>query len=96
VHEARNWKPTRDTMVRLLEKQTGDGLDKRNARIERENLGDKNALQTWLQGKGVTGYARSLLVMERFGYRGFFRRARTNLWMPNTRTDRDSSQSTTP
>lgn len=70
--ETRDWKGMRDMMVRLLEKQTGDGVDKWNARIRRENPKHKKALQAWLQGQGVTGYARSLLVMERFGYPDFF------------------------
>lgn len=58
-------------MARLLEKQTGEGVEKWNQRIKRQDPADKKALQTWLEKEGVTGYAQSLLVMERFGYPDF-------------------------
>jgi len=34
-------------------------------------LDDEEALRVWLTKQGVTGYAQSLLVMERFGYPDF-------------------------
>ncbi len=36
-----------------------------------ERLDDEEALRVWLTKQGVTGYAQSLLVMERFGYPDF-------------------------
>ncbi len=58
--------------VRLLEESTGAGLDAWNRRIEREHFRDEPSLRAWLSQQGVTGYAQSLLVMERFGYPDFF------------------------
>jgi hypothetical protein len=57
--------------VRLLEKQTGKGVKAWNRRIGRERLRDERSLRAWLVRQGVTGYAQSLLVMERFGYPDF-------------------------
>jgi hypothetical protein len=57
--------------IRVLEKQTGEGLDKWNRRIKKEGLEDEQSLRAWLTEQGVTGYARSLLLMERFGYPDF-------------------------
>jgi hypothetical protein len=57
--------------VRVLEKQTGEGLDAWKRRIASKRLHDERSLRAWLTGQGVTGYAQSLLVMERFGYPDF-------------------------
>ena len=42
-----------------------------NARILAEGPGEESALRKWLEERGVTGYARSLLIRERFGYPEF-------------------------
>jgi hypothetical protein len=57
--------------IRVLEKQTGEGLDVWTRRISRQPAADEKSLRAWLAGQGVKGYAQSLLVMERFGYPDF-------------------------
>ena len=37
-----------------------------------QNFRDEQGLRAWLTQQGVTGYAQTLLVMERFGYPDFF------------------------
>ena len=59
--------------IRILEKRTGEDLDKWVRRINRTRLSDEASLRNWLNERGVTGYAQSLLVMERFGYPDFIR-----------------------
>jgi Domain of unknown function (DUF5655) len=71
VNEIRDWRRYREMWIRVLEKQTGEGLDKWNRRIKKEGLEDERSLRAWLTEQGVTGYARSLLLMERFGYPDF-------------------------
>jgi Domain of unknown function (DUF5655) len=70
--EIHDWRHNRDQWIRLLEKQTGEGVDWWNRRIRAERLDGEQSLRTWLSGRGVTGYAQTLLVMERFGYPDFF------------------------
>ncbi len=67
----RDWQRNRDMWVRTLEKQTGEGLDAWDQRIRQVDLVDEPTLRAWLTERGVTGYAQSLLVMERFGYPDF-------------------------
>jgi hypothetical protein len=67
----RDWRRNRDMWVRALENQTSEGLDTWNQRIRKVPIGNERQLRTWLSAKGVTGYAQSLLVMERFGYPDF-------------------------
>ena len=50
-----------------------------NQRIQAQQLQDEQALRTWLQKQGVTGYAQSLLVWERFGYPGFLQSSANEL-----------------
>ena len=57
--------------IRLLEESTGEGLDTWDRRIQREGVRDEQSLRAWLAQQGVTGYAQTLLVMERFGYPDF-------------------------
>ena len=71
LDQTRDWTHYRDKWVDILEKQTGKGLNFWNARVRKEKFDDKRALTTWLTKQGVTGYARQLLVMERFGYPDF-------------------------
>src|SRR5262249_45891700 len=61
----------REMSARLLKQRTGEDVDTWNQRIQQEGLDDKSGLRAWLTGQGVTGYAQSLLVMERFGYPDF-------------------------
>src|SRR5262249_45384562 len=71
VDQTRDWKDEREMWVRVLEKQTGKGLDHWNARIPKEKFADEHELISWLAKHGVTGYAKQLLVMEHFGYPDF-------------------------
>lgn len=68
-----DWNRNRDMWIRVLEKQTGAGLDAWNRRIAKQRPPDERSLRAWLRRQGVTGYAQSLLVMERFGYPDFVR-----------------------
>jgi Domain of unknown function (DUF5655) len=65
------WQRMKDMSARLLKERTGEDLDTWNRRIRREAPDDEKGLLAWLTKKGVTGYAQSLLVMERFGYPDF-------------------------
>ena len=60
-----------DLSARLLKERTGEGVTAWNRRIAKEQLNDEKSLRAWLTKQGVTGYAQSLLVMERFGYPDF-------------------------
>jgi hypothetical protein len=71
VTETRDWQRNRAMWVRVLEKQTGEGVDAWKRRIGSKRLHDERSLRAWLTSQGVTGYAQSLLVMERFGYPDF-------------------------
>jgi hypothetical protein len=57
--------------ARLLRERTGEDVDVWNRRIQKEHLSDAKGLRAWLEERGVTGYAQSLLVMENFGYPEF-------------------------
>ena len=67
----RNWEESRAMWVRVLEKQTHQNLDSWNKLIRKTAITTEDALRDWLTDRGVTGYARTLLVMERFGYPDF-------------------------
>src|SRR5947208_17029335 len=69
--QARDWQGMKEMSVRLLKERTGEGVDEWNRRIKRERFDDEDELRAWLTKQGVTGYAQSLLVMERFGYPDF-------------------------
>src|SRR5437667_1794414 len=69
--QARDWQGMKDMSVRLLKERTGEGVDEWNRRIKRERFDTEDQLRTWLTKQGVTCYAQSLLVMERFGYPDF-------------------------
>jgi hypothetical protein len=71
VARIRDWQRNRDMWIRILEERTGEGVDAWNRRIRKQRLGDEKSLRAWLADEGVTGYAQSLLVMERFGYPDF-------------------------
>jgi hypothetical protein len=66
-----DWSRHREMWIRVLEKQTGKGLNHWNQRVRKENFKDEKSLRAWLKGQGVAGYAETLLVMERFGYPDF-------------------------
>jgi hypothetical protein len=71
MSETRDWTVNRDSWVRLLETRTGESIAVWNRRIRAQRVRDERSLRAWLAGRGVTGYAQSLLVMERFGYPDF-------------------------
>src|SRR5919199_1162979 len=70
--QTRDWQAMKDMSARLLLERTGADVESWNQRIEQEQLHDEQHLRAWLTQQGVTGYAQSLLVMERFGYPDFF------------------------
>jgi Domain of unknown function (DUF5655) len=67
----RDWTHNRDMWIRVLEEKTGKSLAHWNGRITKEKFADVGSLKSWLAQQGVTGYAKQLLVMERFGYPDF-------------------------
>jgi len=69
--QTRDWQGMKDMSARLLKERTGQDVETWNQRITTEGFTDEHALRTWLTVQGVTGYAQSLLVMERFGYPDF-------------------------
>jgi hypothetical protein len=69
--ETRDWQRNRDMWIRVLERQTGEGVNAWKRRIGSKRLRDERSVRAWLTRQGVTGYAQSLLVMERFGYPEF-------------------------
>ena len=68
----RDWKSMNEMSARLLEERTGEDVATWKRRIAKEQIKDEKSLRAWLTKQGVTGYAQSLLVMERFGYPDFF------------------------
>jgi hypothetical protein len=70
--EIRNWQGMRDMSARLLKERTGEDVDAWNRRVKKERFDNKKDLRDWLTNQGVSGYAQTLLVMERFGYPDFF------------------------
>src|SRR5262245_35548519 len=70
--QTRDWKGMQEMSARLLHEGTGQDLDTWYGRIASEGFTDEQTLGAWLTEQGVTGYAQSLLVMERFGYPAFF------------------------
>jgi hypothetical protein len=70
--EIRDWKEMREMSARLLKGRTGEDVDSWNQRVIQSGFGDEKSLRGWLSEQGVTGYAQSMLVMERFGYPDFF------------------------
>ena len=67
----RDWQRNKEMWERVLEKQTNEGLNIWKQRISEAKISSEAELRTWLSVQGVTGYAQSLLVMERFGYPDF-------------------------
>jgi len=66
--ESRTWQGMREWMASLLQRRTGQDVEAWNRRIKAARVRDEAALRRWLDEQGVTGYARRLLVWERFGY----------------------------
>ena len=69
--QIRDWQSMKAMAARLLQERTGADVTSWNQRIRAQHLKDEQALRAWLNEKGVTGYAQSLLVWERFGYPDF-------------------------
>jgi len=68
----RDWQEMKEMSALLLKKRTGKNVDTWNRRIKTKRFANEQSLRDWLTEQGVTGYAQSLLVMERFGYPDFF------------------------
>jgi hypothetical protein len=69
--QIRDWQSIKDMSARLLQERTGLDVATWNQRIQAQHLKNQEALRAWLTEQGVTGYAQSLLVWERFGYPDF-------------------------
>jgi Domain of unknown function (DUF5655) len=69
--QTRDWHGMKDMSARLLKERTGENVAAWNQRITKEGFTNEQQLRAWLTAQGVTGYAQSLLVMERFGYPDF-------------------------
>src|SRR5690348_5210117 len=69
--ENRSWRHMWEMSARLLKVRTGEDVETWNRRVSERNPADEAELREWLTEQGVTGYAQSLLVMERFGYPDF-------------------------
>ncbi len=71
MNEPRDWQGMKQMSARLLQERTGADVTAWKKRMEQETFNDEQQLRAWLSAQGVTGYAQSLLVMERFGYPDF-------------------------
>jgi len=71
MNETQDWRGMIQMSARLLEERTGEDVETWKKRIETESFNDEQPLRKWLGDQGVTGYAQSLLIWERFGYPGF-------------------------
>ncbi len=70
--EMRAWQAMRDQITGQLERQTGEGVEAWNRRIEAAGPVDEPALRAWLKDEhDVTGYPAMLLAWETFGYPDF-------------------------
>jgi Domain of unknown function (DUF5655) len=67
----RDWQRNREMWIRVLERQTGTGLEVWSELIRKRSFADARDLRAWLSKQQVTGYAQSLLVVEQFGYPDF-------------------------
>jgi Domain of unknown function (DUF5655) len=67
----RDWGRNRKMWIRILEKQTGEGVEAWKAKMHTRQFRNEKHLRNWLARHNVTGYAQQLLVMERFGYPDF-------------------------
>lgn len=71
MKDVRDWQSMNQMSARLLKERTGADVNAWKERMAQETFQDEAQLRAWLAGQGVTGYAQSLLVMERFGYPDF-------------------------
>jgi hypothetical protein len=69
--EVRDWTFMRDNAARLLKARTGHDLAHWLARAKAEAPTDRDGVKAWLEGEGVTGYGRDLVVWEVVGYPDF-------------------------
>jgi hypothetical protein len=69
--QTRDWKGMQEMSARLLAERTGETVETWNERVKAHGFTDEQQLRAWLSAQGVSGYAQSLLVMERFGYPDF-------------------------
>ena len=79
MEKVSDWSAMNERAARLLERRTGKDVAHWNRRIRREGFRDPASLSAWLAKEDVTGYARDLLVHERFGYPDFLLASATEL-----------------
>lgn len=71
MEQVQTWDKMRAWCEELLVRKTGEDVAAWNRRMAEHQFADEAALREWLTEQGVTGYARMLLLMERFGYPDF-------------------------
>ena len=69
--QIRDWQSMKDMSARLLHERTDLDVAAWIQRIQAQDLKNEEVLRAWLMEQGVTGYAQTLLVWERFGYPDF-------------------------
>jgi hypothetical protein len=77
--QTRDWQTMKDMSARLLKERTGEDMAAWKVHISQRSLADEKSLRRWLAQQGVTGYAQSLLVMEKFGYPDFMQASADDL-----------------
>jgi len=77
--QTRDWQTMKDMSARLLKERTGEDVAVWKELISKQSLTDEKSLRLWLTQQGVTGYAQSLLVMEKFGYPDFMQASADDL-----------------
>jgi hypothetical protein len=73
MQETRDWRQNRAVWMRLLEETTRVNLEAWNEPLAGEQFSDEQSLRAWLTEHKVSGYAQTMLVMERFGYPDYLR-----------------------
>lgn len=71
MKDMKDWNINREMWIAVLKKQTNQGLEEWQKRLADQKFEDEKSLRDWLTAQGVTGYAATLLVMEKFGYPDF-------------------------
>ncbi|WP_116051421.1 DUF5655 domain-containing protein [Amycolatopsis palatopharyngis] len=68
MSQTKDWRERWQQSAELLERKTGAGVKEWNRRVVDTGIGTESELKKWLKEQGVTGFAQTLLVRERFGY----------------------------
>ncbi len=77
--QIRDWQEMKRLSARLLKERTGEDVAAWRERIGRRSFRNEPSLRRWLAEQGVTGYAQSLLIWEKFGYPEFMQTSADDL-----------------